>query len=103
MKRSHHAQFDEAWYLQDTRPPAAQLLYDLGVTDETDIYLALGLVNDDDAASDYRPDGTIEAITVPWPPIATCPIKEKEWTVPVECTRLPLPLRHTPMVTPVQR
>ena len=33
VKRSHHAQFDEAWYLQDSRPPAAQLLYDLGITD----------------------------------------------------------------------
>ncbi len=31
VKRSHHAQFDEAWYLQATRPPASQLLYDLSV------------------------------------------------------------------------
>ena len=23
VKQSHHAQFDEAWYLQDSRPPAA--------------------------------------------------------------------------------
>lgn len=27
---SHHATFDEAWYLFSKRPPAAQLLYDLG-------------------------------------------------------------------------
>ena len=27
VKRSHHAQFNEAWYLQPVRPPAAQLLY----------------------------------------------------------------------------
>ena len=33
-KTSHHAIFDEAWYLQDSRPPAAQLLYDLGLEDE---------------------------------------------------------------------
>jgi hypothetical protein len=26
VKRSHHVQFDEAWYLQPSRPPAAQLL-----------------------------------------------------------------------------
>jgi hypothetical protein len=26
-KTHHHATFDEAWYLQDIRPPAAQLLY----------------------------------------------------------------------------
>jgi hypothetical protein len=31
VKRSHHAQFDEAWYLQPNRPPVAQLLYDLGL------------------------------------------------------------------------
>jgi hypothetical protein len=31
VKTSHHAQFDEAWYLQPSRPPAPQLLYDLGV------------------------------------------------------------------------
>ncbi len=27
VKRSHHAQFDEVWYLQQTQPPVAQLLY----------------------------------------------------------------------------
>lgn len=38
VKNSHHATFDEAWYLFDTRPPAAQLLYDLGkVNEEIDI------------------------------------------------------------------
>ncbi len=31
VKQSHHAQFDEAWFLQDSCPPAAQLLYDLGM------------------------------------------------------------------------
>ena len=36
VKSSHHAQFDEAWYLQPTRPPAAKLLYDLGVLPEAD-------------------------------------------------------------------
>jgi hypothetical protein len=30
-KRCHHATFNEAWYLQDTRPPVAQLLYQLGL------------------------------------------------------------------------
>ena len=33
-KRSHHAVFDEAWYTAKTRPPAAQFLYDLGLTAE---------------------------------------------------------------------
>ncbi len=31
VKRSHHTVFDEAWYLQPLQPPAAQLLYDLGL------------------------------------------------------------------------
>ena len=31
VKTCHHATFDEAWYLQPQRPPAAQLLYDLGL------------------------------------------------------------------------
>ncbi len=30
VKQSHQATFDEAWYLQPSCPPAAQLLYDLG-------------------------------------------------------------------------
>jgi hypothetical protein len=30
VKTSHHATFDEAWYLFDKRPPVAQLLYNLG-------------------------------------------------------------------------
>ncbi|KAL7485618.1 hypothetical protein ACHAW6_011205 [Cyclotella cf. meneghiniana] len=34
VKTSHHAVFDEAWYLQTTRPPAAQLLYDMGMEPE---------------------------------------------------------------------
>jgi hypothetical protein len=31
VKSCHHAIFDEARYLQPTRPPTAQLLYDLGL------------------------------------------------------------------------
>ncbi len=31
VKQSHHAGFDEAWYLQPAHPPAAQLLYDLAL------------------------------------------------------------------------
>ena len=36
VKSSHHATFDEAWYLQPSRPPTAQLLYDLGIVNEED-------------------------------------------------------------------
>jgi hypothetical protein len=31
VKTSHHAQFNEAWYLQHEQPPGPQLLYDLGL------------------------------------------------------------------------
>jgi hypothetical protein len=34
IKTCHHATFDKAWYLQDIRPPAAQLLYQLGLKDD---------------------------------------------------------------------
>lgn len=36
VKISHHAVYDEAWYLHSSRPPAAQLLYDLGILPEED-------------------------------------------------------------------
>ncbi len=38
VKTSHHATFDEAWYLQASRPPAAQLLYDMGLEFEDDAH-----------------------------------------------------------------
>jgi hypothetical protein len=34
-KTCHHATFDKAWYLQDARPPAAELLYQLGLEDDS--------------------------------------------------------------------
>ncbi len=103
VKRSHHAQFDEAWYLQDSRPPAAQLLFDLGVTDDAAPYTASGVLYDESVVSDFRPPGTIEQVQVPWPPCApNKSLTPKEWQVPDVCTRLPLPLHHMPMVVPAR-
>jgi hypothetical protein len=31
VKSSHHAFFDEAWYMQQSRPPAAQFLFNCGI------------------------------------------------------------------------
>ncbi len=31
VESSHPAFFEEAWYMQESRPPAAQLLFDCGV------------------------------------------------------------------------
>ncbi len=58
VKSCHHAVFDEAWYLQPSRPPAAQLLYDLGLEADS------SFVNLD---SPLHPTsiGTIAPITVP--------------------------------------
>ena len=48
VKRSHHAQFDEAWYLQPSRLPAAQILYDLGLE-----------ANDDTPSSAYNAEDNV--------------------------------------------
>jgi hypothetical protein len=58
VKSCHHAIFDEAWYMQPTHPPAAQLLYDLGL--ETDFEV----VSVDSAPPSFSDDPT----HTPWPP-----------------------------------
>ncbi len=60
VKNSHHATFDEAWYLQPARPPAAQLLYDLRLeAEEMDIPL-----------SDGSPIALpLPICPAPWPPL----------------------------------
>ena len=57
----HHAVFDEAWYHRPTRPPAAQLLYDLGLEADTEFMTSLDHLQP-------TPPGTVTPITVPWPP-----------------------------------
>jgi hypothetical protein len=79
VKRSHHAQFDEAWYLQSNRPPAAQLLYDLGLE-----------VDSDDDTEDVP-----QLPPVPWPPLATYDSASGKFLVPPSCLFTPLPLRET--------
>ena len=62
VKTCHHAVFNEAWYLQESRPPVAQLLYDLGL--EADV--------DDTPASEsitYADAGVIAPVKVDWPPL----------------------------------
>ena len=69
VKRSHHAMFDEAWYLQPNQPPAAQLLYDLGVEPDDACYSGHGRLTPI-TECDARLPGTVERIVVPWPPLA---------------------------------
>ena len=64
VKTSHHAQFNEAWYLQDSRPPAAQLLYDLG------------LEANDDASPVDQPG------TALYPPLVSKDAPHASWKVP---------------------
>ena len=85
VKTCHHAIFDEAWYLQPTRPPAAQLLYDLGLEADSDF---------------ISPGGplplTTKADAVPWPPsppASTC--SASKWNCPPHSLHAPLPLRVT--------
>ena len=83
VKTSHHADFDEAWYLQPTRPPTAQLLYDLG------------LEVDDNAASDNAPPELATTLApIPWPPMKPLDTTSK-WDIPSICRLSPLPLRES--------
>lgn len=76
VKTSHHAVFDEAWYLQSSRPPAAQLLYDMGM--EPDI--------------DQIEDELDTQEAAPYPPIPLhAPHK-----LPTKAVIYPIPLRVSP-------
>ncbi len=87
VKSCHHAVFDEAWYLQPSCPPAAQLLYDLGLEAETKFVSIDGPL--------HPPiKGWVTPITVPWPPVAQTPLK-KIWQAPPLSLITPLPLRLT--------
>jgi hypothetical protein len=80
VKRSHHAFFDESWYMQESRPPAAQLLYDCGI-----IY--------DNELPQHNPDDTNQ------PPIAPYPLLQSihaPTRAPSHAVNQPLPLRLGP-------
>jgi hypothetical protein len=87
VKRSHHAQFDEAWYLQRTRPPVAQLLYDIGIEPDAPMYSKSGILPP-------VVDTTVPVVAniVPWPLTAPEPTSKSKWDVPAKCTNIPLPL-----------
>ncbi len=88
VKTSHHAQFDEAWYLQPSRPLAPQLLYDLGVRPAEDSLppvVEVGL--------EFHNVGAVTKVTVPWPPIAPSNGNKDKWCSPPPSLHLHLPLR----------
>ncbi len=88
VKTCHHAVFNEAWYLQPTSPPAAHLLYVLGLENKTDcVSLDWPLLP--------TPKSMIEPITVAWPPLPPGPLKSKQWSPPTASLFVPLPLQMT--------
>jgi hypothetical protein len=93
VKQSHHAQFDEAWFLQDSCPPAAQLLYDLGMEPDGNTYSETDVIAPN-IVSNFRLPGTIKPIQIPWPPTSSLALLKQKLAIPDECTYLPLPLRH---------
>ncbi len=98
VESSHHAQFDEAWYLQPKRPPAAQLLHDLGVLPETD---PLEIDSSLHTAGDTpETKGSIASITVPWPPSAPHNVVASKWYAPPMSKHLHSPLRTLMVETP---
>ena len=84
FKTSHHAMFDEAWYLQPTRPPAAQLLYDLGLEAE-----------DPQGSPDNNTHSPATIMAAPWPPMAPPTALYSKWYTTQQPRPLPLPLRVT--------
>ena len=79
VKTSHHASFDEAWYLQPSRPPAAQLLYNLGLVNEEDLSPPAAIT-------------PVEVATYPPPPMC-CPSPPK---LDIGARQIPIPFRLTP-------
>jgi hypothetical protein len=89
VKSCHHAVFDEAWHLQQTCLPAAQLLYDLGLEADSEY-------TSHDGPLPPTPAGSITPVTVPWPPLVPkCTSNAQSWGAPLTSLFMPLPLRIT--------
>ena len=97
VKQSHHATFDEAWYLQPACPPAAQLLYDLGLKAD-DVEISLGDLESDGLLPPVCPSASDQ---VPWPPFLAQGTRTSKWDVPSHSRMLPLPLRETALPCPL--
>jgi hypothetical protein len=93
VKQSHHAQFDKAWFLQDSSSPAAQLLYNLGMEPDGKTYSETDVIAPN-VKSDFQLPGTIKPIQIPWPPTPPLTLTKPKLAIPDECTYLPLPLCH---------
>ena len=83
VKTSHHAVFDEAWYLQPSRPPAAQLLYDMGMEVDTE--------------ADHAPPAKPKS-KAPWPEIVEKPLT----AIRAKAKNVPIPLRMSATPTKLE-
>ena len=75
-------------YLQQSRPPAAQLLYDLGLEVETESMTMTGPLH-------LTPIGTVAPVLVKWPPMPPIGNDPKPIFPPAISIPSPLPLRVT--------
>ena len=83
VKSSHHAKFDEAWYLQPSQPPAAQLLYDLGfLPEDNTISEVASAQSGTSSVTGHTPTDMMLPINVPWPPLAPVTDGCKSWSAP---------------------
>jgi hypothetical protein len=98
VKRSHHAQFDEAWYLQPHPPPTAQLIYDLGLEAEDDVPLPSDSSATDSSAITNNP---IAILPAPWPPLPPLKSYPTKWPIPTLCQTTPLPIRENTFSRPI--
>jgi hypothetical protein len=114
VKTSHHADFDEAWYLQPSRPPAAPLLYDIRLEPDDTSVDATNAPPQSETTTPITPTNLetlsyvvwhpqmiwrhqpINLVTsnVPWPPMKSFD-KPSPWVIPPECRVSPLLLRET--------
>jgi hypothetical protein len=78
VKESHHTVFDEAWYMQPYWPPAAQLLYDIGLEAE------------DGFVSEIGPEPC--KTHAHYPPLPSKIGDTTKWAVPFQSLQAPLPL-----------
>ena len=81
-----HATFDEEWYLQPTQPPAAHLLFDLGLETDT---------------TSTAPQPLNPPLPT-WPPMAPKATGKYKWDTPITPINHPLPLRLTPAPSTAQ-
>jgi hypothetical protein len=96
VKQSHHTQFDEAWYLQPTCPPTAQLLYNLGLEADTD-----SPISTKPTSVVPMEENRIPLLPAPWPPLPSHKLDGSKWCVTDSCSTIPLPLCETEIPRPL--